>query len=119
MKLSDVRRDSWFQISAAIKRGERPDAENLARALRGAEAIPPSVRSYIAGLVDGSTERRGRPNTWTLEAHVDLFNKVSFLKGLFKMDGVAAPMKKAFEVERAYRKATRELKLLAARKVKI
>jgi hypothetical protein len=59
--LKDLREDSWLVISARIGSGEHPLKDHLAAALRRGEAVPPQVQAYLADLLEGRLDRRGRP----------------------------------------------------------
>jgi len=52
----------WALIAQQIENGEDPDLNELATALRrGDDGVPRVMREYLAGLLDGSIQRkRGR-----------------------------------------------------------
>lgn len=125
MKISDMRLDSWMQIGLAISRGEHPEPRHIAAALRRAEAIPLECQLYIAGLVDGSLDKRGRPKKWSrrnrlLMLVVEIDNvRADFEDGILQAPDGFTPVQSAFAiaarrhritpetVEKYYRKGTR------------
>jgi hypothetical protein len=60
-KLSDISLASWRSIVATIRRGEHPETRWICEALRRGESAPPEAQNYIAGLLDKSIKKRGRP----------------------------------------------------------
>ena len=60
-KLNDVREDSWSVICSQIRKREHPSKHHLAAALRRGEAVPPEAQAYLADLLEGRLDRRGRP----------------------------------------------------------
>jgi hypothetical protein len=78
--ISDVIRalspGTWFYISRTIRSGGRPTDGELIEALRAHDdAIPPEVRDYLANLLEGKVDRRGRPKVGKYVA----LNEANFL----------------------------------------
>ena len=59
--LKDVRVDSWSVLASKIRKREHPSKHHLAAALRRGEAVPPEAQVYLADLLEGCLDRRGRP----------------------------------------------------------
>ena len=51
----------WYLIERELAEGRYPDDDDLAAALLRPEPIPESVRLYLARLLRGELDRRGRP----------------------------------------------------------
>jgi hypothetical protein len=61
VKIEDLKDHSWHVIVARIESGQHPPGHHLTTALRRGEPVPPQAQSYIADLLDGRLDRRGRP----------------------------------------------------------
>ena len=117
MKLTDMPRDSWFQILGAIERGDRPRDDDLAKAFLRGEPLSLEQQRILARLFDGSLKRgRGRPKNKRaktvetgLERRLDdygLFRWISELADESRAKGIADPL----ALEEALKRATAELK---------
>jgi hypothetical protein len=70
MKLKDIRPDSWRMITLAIKNNQHPKEMDLVAALRRQEStIPGEAQIYLARLINGEIDKRGRPKLSKL-AHI-------------------------------------------------
>jgi hypothetical protein len=124
IKLGDLRSDAWLGISRAIGRGDHPELEHLVTALRRQEPhIPAEVQLYLAKLLSGEFDRRGRPvtpnKTWAAGV---LVHSVASSQREFRARKARDPQEQAFEkvakerdwtlesTERNYRKALRLLR---------
>ena len=62
VKLTDLRLDSWASIVQEISKGGDPSKKHLIAALRRQEpSIPGEAQVYLARLINGEVDRRGRP----------------------------------------------------------
>jgi hypothetical protein len=62
LKAADLRNDSWLQLVLAIQRGEHPDHDLLAAALRRGESVPPEAQAYLARIIEKARSLApGRP----------------------------------------------------------
>jgi len=114
MKLTDMPRDSWFQILGAIERGDRPRDDDLAKAFLRGEPLSLEQQRILARLFDGSLKRgRGRPKSKRLQNvetalkrrydDYGLFKYISELADKLRARGIADPL------EEALKQATAEL----------
>jgi hypothetical protein len=94
--------DSWYQIRALIGRGRNPTKENIAAALRRGEPVPALVQTYIADLLTGQIDLRGRPqiNFWDadrMKKDEALIARVEHWRSLLKARGEPSTQQHAFE----------------------
>jgi hypothetical protein len=62
MKITDLKDDSWFMIAMELKNGGNPNPDLIIAALmRGEDKVPEIAQTYIARLLKGEIDRRGRP----------------------------------------------------------
>lgn len=72
VRLKDLRLDSWPTIASDLKKGLYPADKYLLVALRRHEtSIPAEVQAYIADLIEGKIDRRGRPQQKPLQIWLD------------------------------------------------
>jgi hypothetical protein len=62
VKLSDLRKDSWWMIEELLKAGGEPLPEHIIAALKRGEPVPARAQAYIAELLAGK-RKKGRRST--------------------------------------------------------
>jgi hypothetical protein len=123
IKISDLGDDGWLGILAKIRRGEHPKLDDLLAALRRQEpGIPGEAQLYLARLLSGDIDRRGRPTsalTKTWRAGVLVIRVHRWHRVFRDRHHVPDPQRRAFEqvaVERRWKNAqTAERKYRQAR----
>lgn len=94
--------DSWYQIAALIGRGGNPTKENIEAALRRGERVPVQAQTYIADLLTGKIDRRGRPQIGFWDANrmktdEALIWRVAYWQSHLKARGEPSSQQRAFE----------------------
>ena len=87
LSIEDFRTDGWPRLARQIARGQHPKKKHLASALRRGGEIPEVARNYIAGLIDGSIVRRGRPDKWKDDSKLALLAiDIESIRRMLKLD---------------------------------
>src|SRR5438067_10259926 len=102
IRLADLRDPtSWFYIASGLRHGEYPEPKDLAAALRRLDKqVPAEVRTYLADLIEGRIDRRGRPATPIDEQICHAYRlaaRVHELQRSYREKGDSAPKKRAFQ----------------------
>jgi hypothetical protein len=98
--------DAWQWAIKLLEEGGYPDDRRIAGLLRDPDvgSMPQLVSNYVADVLDGKVDRRGRPKNLGKKAvlkrqgDIALIERVHDLRKGFEANSDPAPVQRAFEV---------------------